>query len=70
MAEKIVLKISGMSCQHCVHAVKSALEFLDGVKKTKVSLNEGKAEVKYDPKKVSIQGMIRSISEAGHEAEV
>lgn len=70
MAEKVVLRISGMSCQHCVHAVKSALESLDGVKKAKVSLDEGKAEVKYDPKRVSTEQMIQAVSEAGYEAEL
>ncbi|HID56535.1 TPA: copper chaperone CopZ [Candidatus Poribacteria bacterium] len=70
MAEKAVLKISGMSCQHCVHAVKSALESLDGVKKAKVSLDEGKVEVKYDPKKVSTERMIQAVSDAGYEAKL
>jgi copper ion binding protein len=70
MAEKVVLKISGMSCQHCASAVKTALEGLDGVKKAKVNLDEGKADVKYDPKKVSIQQMIQAVSEAGYSAEV
>jgi copper chaperone len=37
------LAISGMSCQHCVHAVKEALADLDGVTVSEVQL--GSAEV-------------------------
>ncbi len=44
--EKIV-SISGMSCNHCKMKVTSALEKINNVKKVKVSLEEGKADIKY-----------------------
>lgn len=38
-----VIQIEGMSCQHCVHAVKEALSQLEGLTVTHVEV--GKAEV-------------------------
>lgn len=38
-----VVKIKGMSCQHCVGSVKDALEKLDGVENVVVDLDKGEA---------------------------
>jgi copper chaperone len=43
-------RIEGMSCQHCVMAVRRALERIDGVRVESVEV--GRAEVAYDPAKV------------------
>ena len=37
------IKISGMSCQHCVGSVKTALEGLGGLKQVTVNLEAGEA---------------------------
>lgn len=37
------ITIEGMSCQHCVHAVKEALEKVEGISVQKVEV--GRAEV-------------------------
>jgi len=37
------VKIKGMSCQHCVRAVKKALEEIDGVSDVTVDLAKGEA---------------------------
>ncbi|TKB10735.1 heavy-metal-associated domain-containing protein [Desulforhopalus sp. IMCC35007] len=37
------IKISGMSCQHCVESVKKALEGLGGLKQVAVNLEAGEA---------------------------
>ena len=37
------LKITGMSCQHCVNHVKEYLEEVDGVKDVVVDLEKGTA---------------------------
>ncbi len=39
---KMTVKIQGMMCEHCVHAVKTALEELDGVS-AEVTLKDGTA---------------------------
>jgi copper chaperone len=37
------IKITGMSCQHCVMAVTKALTGIDGISNLKVSLEKGEA---------------------------
>ena len=37
------VKINGMSCQHCVMAVKKALNAIDGVTDVEVDLEKGEA---------------------------
>ncbi len=37
------IKIKGMSCQHCVRAVKKALEEIDGISDVEVDLAKGQA---------------------------
>jgi copper chaperone len=37
------IKITGMSCQHCVMAVTKALSGIEGISNVKVSLEKGEA---------------------------
>jgi len=37
------IKIKGMSCQHCVMAVKKALNGIDGIENANVDLEAGQA---------------------------
>ncbi len=37
------IKIAGMSCQHCVAAVKGALSSIEGIDSVKVDLETGEA---------------------------
>jgi len=61
-----VIKIKGMSCQHCVKAVTKALEGVEGVADVRVDLEKGQAEFReaapVDRKKIS-----EVISKAGYE---
>jgi copper chaperone CopZ len=41
-----VLKVKGMSCQHCVMSVTKALNQLDGIKNVQIDLAKG--EVRFD----------------------
>jgi copper chaperone CopZ len=34
-------QVTGMTCEHCVHAVAGELESLDGVREVRVDLNPG-----------------------------
>jgi len=62
------VKVKGMTCQHCVMAVKKALGFLDGVKNIEVDL--GKGEVKFEnPKGVSADKIREAIETAGYQVE-
>jgi copper ion binding protein len=66
MAETDV-RISGMSCQHCVMAVKKALGELEGVSGAEVEI--GSTKVKYDESKVSKEEIEKAIVKAGYKIE-
>lgn len=59
------LKISGMSCGHCVNAVREALEELDGVEVQRVEI--GSASVSYDPARSAPADIERAIENAGYQ---
>ena len=57
------IEIDGMSCQHCVMAVKKGLEALDGVSEADVEI--GKASVTYDESKVQDSDLNDAIVQTG-----
>jgi len=57
--------IEGMSCGHCVMAVRKALSRLDNVKVSDVQI--GKANVEYDETKTTESSIISAIDEAGYK---
>ncbi len=64
----VELKITGMSCQHCVQAVKDALEGVDGADRAEtVKLESGRAlvEGRADP-----AVLVTAVKAAGYEAEL
>ncbi len=57
------IKIDGMSCGHCVMAVKKELSKLDlNVKDVKI----GSAELEYDENKVTHDDIKKAVEEAGY----
>ena len=68
MTEAATIQITGMSCGHCVAAVKRALGELDGVEAREVEI--GSARVEYDPATVSKERIARAIEDEGYEARV
>ncbi|HHX73327.1 MAG TPA: heavy-metal-associated domain-containing protein [Firmicutes bacterium] len=69
MAEKRILKVDGMSCNHCKMRVEKALKSLDGVHEAVVDLAQGTAEVEYDAAKVSLGALITAVADAGYTAQ-
>ncbi len=64
MAE-ITLKIEGMSCQHCVMSVKKAIDSVEGVSSSDVTI--GSARVIYDDDKASEELIKDAINKAGYK---
>lgn len=62
---KKVITIEGMSCNHCVTAVKNALSELEGISKIEVDLEGNKAEVEGD--NLIDEILKEAIEEAGYE---
>ncbi|HEY5292677.1 MAG TPA: heavy-metal-associated domain-containing protein [Burkholderiales bacterium] len=65
--QTVTLGISGMTCGGCVRSVTNVLKALDGVAKAEVSLEKSNAVVDYDPGKVALEQLRRSVVEAGFE---
>ncbi len=61
-----IIKVKGMSCQHCVMSVTKALGQLEGIKNVQVDLVKG--EVRFDnSKEVALSRVEKVISDAGYE---
>jgi copper chaperone len=58
------LKIEGMTCDHCVRAVKQALEDTPGVEVKDVKI--GSAEIAYDPSEVTPETIKSTLAEEGY----
>jgi Cu+-exporting ATPase len=65
--KQITLPIVGMTCASCVAHVEGALNNLIGVEKAVVNLGAAKANVEYNPEKVSPPQMIAAVAEVGYE---
>jgi len=65
--DNLTLDVSGMSCEHCVKAVKTALSALSGVKDIKVSLKDGKVSFSHDPSQAPLDAIKAAIIEEGFE---
>ena len=65
--ENSILDVEGMSCQHCVNAVKSAVGELDGVEVVEVDLTIKKVSVDYDSSIVSLQKIKDAIEDQGYD---
>ena len=68
MSQTITFKITGMTCDHCVHAVTSAVKETPGVADVTVSLEEKSAVVTGD--KIDVPKIIAAVAEEGYEAAV
>lgn len=63
----VVLKIEGMSCEHCVRAVSNAINELDGISGVNVDLKSNTATVEYDPALANIDQMKAQIEDQGYD---
>lgn len=63
------LKVKGMSCEHCVRAVKNALTSTDGVRTAQVDLKAGSAVVDYDEAKTNAHELASAVTDEGYTAE-
>ena len=66
--EKLELTIEGMTCEHCVRAVRGRLEQTPGVKVTDVQV--GAATLEYDPAKTNVDDIEEAIADEGYTAFV
>ncbi len=62
---EVTIKIEGMSCQHCVMHVKKAVDGVDGVNSSEVSV--GLAKVEFDESKTGREAVDEAINNAGYK---
>ncbi len=63
----ISLKIEGMTCNHCVMAVKNALESVPGTGNVKVDLEKGLATLESG---ANTADLISAVEEEGYKASL
>jgi copper chaperone CopZ len=62
---QITLRIGGMSCDHCIRAVRTELTKLRGVELDAVDI--GMAHLRFDPSQTTADQLIAAIADAGYE---
>jgi copper chaperone len=66
--ESLKLTIEGMSCEHCVRAVKNRLTATPGVAVEEVEI--GSAKLHYDPARTNVDEIEEAIADEGYTAFV
>ena len=64
-----IIPVFGMTCGHCVKAVNMALQDVEGVLATDISLEESRARVTYDDALTSLESLMSAIMEEGYSVE-
>ena len=64
MTRSDTLALDGMSCAHCVRAVRTALESVPGVTVDDVTI--GEARVRYDDESVSRDAIAHAVADEGY----
>jgi copper chaperone CopZ len=56
-----IVRIKGMTCQHCVASTKEALEKIPGIDKVEVDLDKGEARYSGDVDENQVREAVESI---------
>lgn len=67
--KSITLNVEGMSCSHCVNAVKNAVIALDGVSEVEVDLEGKTATVAYNADEVTLETIKEAIEDEGYDVD-
>jgi len=66
---RVDLKISGMSCAACAARVEKTLAGQEGVLRANVNFALERATVEYDPSRVDVADLTKTVTDAGYRAE-
>jgi copper chaperone len=67
--EKAVLRVEGMSCDHCVKTITKAAGELPGIKNVAVDLKGGTVSFMFDPAKTPLKTVEAAITDAGYDVK-
>lgn len=65
--EKTIINVDGMSCEHCVKAIKNAVGALDGVNEVSVDLGAKTVSVEFDTAKSTLDQIKAEIEDQGYD---
>jgi len=66
--QNATLNVEGMSCEHCVKAVSTAVSALPFVAGVSVDLSAKTVMFEYDPDKTPIEEIVAAIEDQGYDA--
>ncbi|HLR68539.1 MAG TPA: copper chaperone CopZ [Virgibacillus sp.] len=64
---KDIVKVQGMSCNHCVNSIEGSVGNLTGVSSVKVNLDSGEVSVGFDNEKITLKQIKETIEEQGYD---
>ena len=65
--EKSIIKVDGMSCDHCVKAVTNAVNALPGIGCVEVDLDTGTVTVEHDQAQSPLDRIKSEIEDQGYD---
>jgi len=65
--ERIVLSVTGMTCQGCIHSVERAVSKLDGVIVARARLDPGEIKIRFDEGRTSGPALADAVRTAGFD---
>ena len=69
-SQSVTLDMQNMTCTMCPITIRKALQGVDGVQSAKVDFDSKTANVIFNPKKTTIETLIKSTTNAGYPATV
>ena len=64
---EVTLKISGMTCDHCVKTLEKSIKVLKGVSRVHVDLSSQKAQVVYSSDAGNLDQIKKAVTDAGYQ---
>ncbi|MBU9714387.1 copper chaperone CopZ [Evansella tamaricis] len=65
--KKEIIRVDGMTCNHCKSAVEGTLKKVTGVSAAEVSLDDKKVTVEFDESAVTLEKLKDEIEEQGYD---
>ena len=70
MLKTVSVQVEGMICVACAAKVKSTLKDVEGVRAVEVNLERRAARIEFDPTRVDIAHLTKTINELGYKARM
>jgi copper chaperone CopZ len=64
--QSLVLSVPDISCHHCVKAINSSLNALNGVENIQTDIETKTVRLRYHPNQVTIQQIEKTLDESGY----